>query len=97
MQTGLETDPEASLAEILAHKNNGSEFDATYRPILDRLLRGQIESKKKDLIQEFHEIVGVIVILESPLSVVALSKLIGLSEKQINITLSSFHSVLFHI
>ncbi|CAG8235214.1 unnamed protein product [Penicillium salamii] len=87
-------DPEASLAEILAHKNDGSGFDATYRPVLDRLLRGQDGGKQRRLVQEFHETVGAIVMLESPLSVVSLSRLLDLSEKQIYTTLNSFHSVL---
>jgi hypothetical protein len=87
-------DPEASLAEILAHKNDGYEFNATYRPVLDRLLRGQTKSKKSQLVKEFRETIGVIIMLKSPLSVVSLSRLLQLSEKEINRRLRSFHSVL---
>lgn len=34
-------DPDDSLAEILAHRYDGSKLDGTYLPELDRLLKGQ--------------------------------------------------------
>jgi hypothetical protein len=87
-------DPEASLAEILEHENDGSEFDATYRPVLDRFLQGQTGRRKTQLVDEFREIIVPIVMLESPLSVISLSKLLNLSVEEIDRRLSSFHSVL---
>lgn len=87
-------DPEATLSRVLAYENDGSEFNATYLPVLDRLLHGQNERKKRQLVQEFHGIVGVIVVLHSPLSVISLSKLLMLSKEQIVRRLSFLHSVL---
>ncbi|KAJ5746704.1 hypothetical protein N7520_011886 [Penicillium odoratum] len=87
-------DPVESLSDVLTHQNDESKLDSTYLPVLDRLLKGQTEGQKTDLIQEFHQVVGAIVILESPLSVLSLSKLIGLPDRRIHIRLSSLHSVL---
>ncbi|KAJ6070586.1 hypothetical protein N7467_011905 [Penicillium canescens] len=87
-------DPDASLAEVLAHQNDGSKFHATYLPVLDRLLRGQEKRRERQLIQEFHEIVGIIVMLESPLSVASLSTFLHLPKEIICRRLSPLHSVL---
>jgi hypothetical protein len=87
-------DPLDSLPEILTHQKDESKLDSTYLPVLDRLLNRQTEKQKKDLVQEFHQVVGAIVILESPLSVISLSRLIGLPERLIRLRLNSLHSVL---
>jgi hypothetical protein len=102
----LQWDPEDNLAKLLAYQDDGpqlddtsrfddmSQFDKTYLPVLDRLLEGQSKKQERELVQEFHEIVGAIVTLESPLSVSSLSRLLKTSEKQIDRRLSSLHSVL---
>ena len=87
-------DPVDSLLEILTHQKDESKLDGTYLPVLDRLLDRQTEKKRKELVQEFHQVVGAIVILESPLSVTSLSKLIGLPERLIHLRLNPLHSVL---
>ena len=69
-------------------------MDRTYAPVLDRLLVGQYRSQKNQLVREFQQIVGSIVILESPLSVTSLSKLLILPERLIDIRLKPLHSVL---
>lgn len=87
-------DPNDSLAEILAHENDGSEFNATYFPVINRLLRGQTKRKERKLVHEFQEIIGTIVMLESPLSVISLSQFIGLPKEHIDRRLDLLHSVL---
>ncbi|RJE17766.1 NACHT domain protein [Aspergillus sclerotialis] len=87
-------DPVDSLAEIFAHRNDTSQFDGTYLPVLNRLLKGQSKNQERKLIQDFREIIGAIVMLESPLSVVSLSQLLGLTEGKINRRLNSLRSVL---
>jgi hypothetical protein len=86
--------PADSLTEILAHQNEKSKLDGTYLPVLNRLLAKQGEAQKKQLIEEFRGVIGTIIILENPLSVVSLSKLIGISQRLINTRLGSLHSVL---
>ncbi|KAJ5729015.1 uncharacterized protein N7483_003523 [Penicillium malachiteum] len=91
-------DPIDSLAEILLRGNTSNirGMDLIYLPVLDRLLRrnAQDVKQKTQLVQEFQQIVGSIVLLESPLSVASLSKLLGLPERIIQLRLSLLHSVL---
>lgn len=87
-------DPADSLAEILAHRYDGSSLNRTYLPVLNRLFNRQSEKQKKQLVQEFHQVVGAIVILESPLSVISLSRLLGIPERLVHLRLNSLHSVL---
>ena len=87
-------DPIDSLTEALAHQHDQSNLDRTYLPILNRLLSGQNERQKKQLIQEFQQVVGAIVILESPLSVTSLSNLLSLPERLIQLRMRLLHSVL---
>jgi hypothetical protein len=86
--------PTDSLIEILTHQNNQSKLDATYYPILDRLLRGQDEEQKEKLLSEFHQVIGTIVILDSPLSVNALSKLLELPEDLVYRRINPLYSVI---
>lgn len=87
-------DPIDSLTNVLAHQYDQSNLDRTYLPILNRLLNGQNERQKRQLVQEFQQVVGSIVVLESPLSVTSLSKLLRLSERSIQLRLKLLHSVL---
>ena len=86
-------DPIDSLAEVLAHRYD-SNLDQTYLPILNRILAGQTERQKRQLIEEFQQVVGSIVILESPLSITSLSNLLGLPKRLIQLRLKLLHSVL---
>lgn len=83
-----------SLKEVLAHRNVGSDFDGTYLPVLSRLLKGQNKRRQNLLIQDFQDVVGAIVMLESPLPVVSLSKLLSRAEEQVSQRLRSLYSVL---
>jgi nucleoside phosphorylase len=87
-------DPVDSLAKILTYQNHGSKLDGTYLPVLDRLLNTQSEEQKMQLVQEFHYVVGTIVILASPLSVISLSRLLGCSQELVRLRLKPLHSLL---
>ncbi|KAJ9481264.1 hypothetical protein VN97_g12229 [Penicillium thymicola] len=87
-------DPEESLAEILTHRGDKPHLNRTYLPVLNRVLNNQTEKQKIQPIQELREILGTIVVLESPLPVCSLSTLTGLSENVIKRRLSSLHSVI---
>ncbi|KAJ5453440.1 uncharacterized protein N7458_004396 [Penicillium daleae] len=90
----LISDPNKSLVEILAHKNNRSEFNVTYLPVINRLLKGQTKRKEEILVHEFQEIVSTIIMLESPLSIISLSRFIRLPKEHIDRRLDLLHSVL---
>ncbi|KAJ6073173.1 NACHT and WD40 domain protein [Penicillium canescens] len=88
-------DPVDSLTELLTHQNDEFKLDGTYLPVLDRLLgRQQKKKKKEQLIKEVRQVVGAILILESPLSVLSLSGLLEMSESLIQLRLDSLRSVL---
>lgn len=87
-------DPVDSLAKILTFQNHGSKLDGTYLPVLDRLLNTQSEEQKLKLVQEFHYVVGTIVVLESPLSVISLARLLGCSQELVRLRLKPLHSLL---
>ncbi|RDK41662.1 WD40 repeat-like protein [Aspergillus phoenicis ATCC 13157] len=86
-------DPIESLSEILEYQNEESKLDGTYLPILHKLSTHG-ERRRKKIVEEFHEVVGTIVILESPLSVLSLSELLGISTRAISTRLSRLHAVL---
>ncbi|KAJ5618692.1 hypothetical protein N7528_006803 [Penicillium herquei] len=71
-----------------------SKMSSVYMPVLSELLTGQDEWESQQLLQEFKDIVGVIVLLESPLSVGALSRLLPLDADDVDSRLSLLHSVL---
>jgi hypothetical protein len=87
-------DPDDSLTAILAHQNDTSQLAGTYLPALERLLYKQSEKQKERLIEEFQHVIGAIILLEGPLTVTSLSRLIGLPKRVIYLRLHSLHSVL---
>ncbi|KAJ5301596.1 hypothetical protein N7508_006459 [Penicillium antarcticum] len=71
-----------------------TKMDKTYLPILKRLLDGQDDDEKDQMMQEFQQIVGVIILLAVPLSVHALSDLLNIQERTIIAHLDWLQSVL---
>jgi len=71
-------------------------MDKTYLPILTRLLSDEDsdESEQQQLLDEFQQIIGVIILLAVPLSINALSLFLGIRADQISNRLDSFQSVL---
>ncbi|PWY68740.1 NACHT and WD40 domain protein [Aspergillus eucalypticola CBS 122712] len=86
-------DPVQSLCEILEFQNEESKLDGTYLPVLQRLSTHN-GKRKQMIVDEFREVVGTIVILESPLSVACLSEILGIPPRVINIRLRRLHAVL---
>ncbi|KAJ5992489.1 hypothetical protein N7451_008213 [Penicillium sp. IBT 35674x] len=90
-------EPKSRLMELLRDQAKyASRMDKTYQPILTRLLDDQEndESEQQQLLQEFQQIVGVIIFLAFPLSINALSLFLGIGADQISNRLDSFRSVL---
>ncbi|KAL4860467.1 hypothetical protein BDV12DRAFT_205020 [Aspergillus spectabilis] len=90
-------EPKSRLTELLADQAKYvSKMDKTYLPILTRLLDNQEsgELEQQQLLQEFQDIVGVIVLLAVPLSINTLSLLLGIGADKISNRLDSFRSVL---
>ncbi|KAJ5948106.1 hypothetical protein N7466_001121 [Penicillium verhagenii] len=86
--------PIETLIEVLSYQGYGSQLMGTYLPVLNSLLKGQTKQQKNKLVEQYQEIFGTIALLETPLSIVSLSKLLGVSEKHIQQRLGLLHSVL---
>ncbi|KAF1978708.1 hypothetical protein BU23DRAFT_449943 [Bimuria novae-zelandiae CBS 107.79] len=87
--------PETYLSKVLGYqKSTFSQLDRTYLPILDQLLMEQEEDEKEAWLRAFRKIVGSVVILESPLSIVSLARLLQVPQKEIECRLDALHSVL---
>ncbi|KAK4652665.1 NACHT and WD40-domain containing NOD-like receptor 5 [Podospora pseudocomata] len=91
-------DPGDQLAKILEYQSGTQEseidkLDATYRPVLDRLLVGS-EVSKRSLLDEFRMVVGPIVLLAEPLPICSLARLLDIQEKVVIRRLEPLHSVL---
>jgi hypothetical protein len=90
-------DPEQCLAEVLENQNEESKLEQTYLPALNRAVSKYTGQRKVQLIQDIWEVLGTIALLESPLtplSIVSLSKLMGITTRSFKASLSSLHSVL---
>ncbi|KAL4734024.1 hypothetical protein BDV11DRAFT_175153 [Aspergillus similis] len=87
-------DPMQCLRDILKYQNQESRLDGTYLPVLDRLVSKYHGTRQKQVVQEVQELIGIIILLKSPLSVASLSKLMGISTESVNARLNSLHSVL---
>jgi NACHT domain len=86
--------PSKRLNLVLGYQKIVSKLDMTYFPILNQLFDDEDEEDRKRWASEFQEIVGSIVVLESPLSIVSLAHLLGIPKDDISCRLDSLHSVL---
>ncbi|KAJ6063670.1 hypothetical protein N7499_012350 [Penicillium canescens] len=88
--------PEERLTAVLQDEatTSTSDMDRTYLPVLHQLLNAKNKKDFERLLQEFQDIIGVIVLLAVPLSVVTLAQLTGIPENKIVNRLKRFHSVL---
>lgn len=90
-------EPDVRLKEILEDQAKyATKMEKTYMPILKRLVSNvdHDEDEKVQLLQQFHDIVGAIVLLETPLSVNALSSFLDLRLGLVQNRLNAFRSVL---
>ncbi|KAJ5275561.1 hypothetical protein N7505_004106 [Penicillium chrysogenum] len=88
--------PEERLTAVLQDKAMKSpvHMDRTYLPVLNQLHATKNKEEFELLLKEFQNIIGVIVLLAAPLSVVTLAQLTGIPGKKITNRLRRFHSVL---
>ncbi|KAI1663534.1 G-beta repeat [Pyrenophora tritici-repentis] len=89
------SDPEEYLNNVVHNpKFILSPLDQLYYLVLKQLLIGKEERDKEPWLQAFRELVGSIVILESPLSIVSLARLLQVPQAQVQHRLKGLHSVL---
>lgn len=85
--------PDSRLQQILQQEAYG-DFDQTYMPALNQMVQGLKGSSRRNAITEFKTIVGSIVTLFSPLSIISLANLLGVAAERVNNRLQMLHSVL---
>ncbi|KAL4778668.1 putative wd40 protein [Aspergillus varians] len=92
----LSWSPEERLNEFLSDPaaRSASEMDRTYLPILKQLLKRPNEADSNKLNEEFHEVIGIVILLAKPLSVNALTAFIDRRKSTVKARLESFWSVL---
>jgi hypothetical protein len=89
------SDPEEYLNNVLHDpKFILSPLDRLYSLVLNQLLIGKETRDKEPWLQAFRELAGSIVLLESPLSIVSLSRLLQIPQRQVQLRLKGLHSVL---
>jgi hypothetical protein len=87
--------PEGYLNNVLQYqKLTFSQLDRTYLPVLEQLLVEQEEDEKEAWLHAFREVVGSIVVLEKPLSIASLARLLQVPQKEVECRLDALHSVL---
>ena len=88
--------PEKRLAALLQSRAvaPASHMERIYQPVLEQLLNPQDIEDSKEILIEFRKIVGVIILLASPLRIHTLGKLLSLPEDDIRHLLDKLHSVL---
>ncbi|KAI3326415.1 vegetative incompatibility protein HET-E-1 [Xylariaceae sp. AK1471] len=88
--------PDRKLRKILEHqtKSQESKLDATYLPVLNQLLANLSDNEKTEVLQNFKNLIGSIVLLANPLSTCALAHLLDIPQDVIDSQLDSLHSVL---
>ncbi|KAJ2970873.1 hypothetical protein NQ176_g7974 [Zarea fungicola] len=87
--------PRKLLDGVLSQPNDGlPELEIVYRSILDNLIAEVSVSRQEQIIQEFQQVVGSIILLASPLSTSSLARLLSLSKDDIDSRLDLLHSVL---
>jgi hypothetical protein len=87
-------DVEQCLDEILQYQNEESKLERTYLPVLNRAVSRYDGKRKMQLLQDVREILSTIILLESPLSIISISKLMGTTTSSVKARMSPLHSVL---
>jgi NACHT domain-containing protein len=102
LSDGVLGDPKDQLERVIEYSDRrGSKLDATYRPVLDRLLLNPDDPSKQrpvpekaEILEDFRTIVGSIVILNEPLSIPSLSNLLGVKSSKITSKLKWLRAVI---
>ncbi|KAG6986971.1 Vegetative incompatibility protein HET-E-1 [Fusarium oxysporum f. sp. conglutinans] len=78
----------------LSNNNYGTHLGQTYGPVLRSIVNGVSEEDRRQIVEQTCHIVGSIVILANPLSIIAMSKLLDLPVRVVHSRLNAPHSIL---
>ncbi len=87
--------PNDRLAKVIGQQFTTSNIDAAYLTVLNQMLEDSDDSNADDgIVKEFKEIVGPIILLAEPLSIVSIAKLLGIQRSMVENLLDLLHAVL---
>ncbi|TQW01422.1 vegetative incompatibility protein HET-E-1 [Cordyceps javanica] len=87
--------PTKLLERVLSQSSDGlPQLEITYGSVLDNLTAGVSPSQQRQIIQDFRQVVGSIILLASPLSTSSLAVLLSMAKDDIDSRLDLLHSVL---
>ena len=86
--------PQDQLQGFLQKGSQGSNLNATYFPVVERLWSGLAGSMRQKVIERFKHVVGSIVLLANPLPKASLARLLGTPLNDVEDQLDLLHSVL---
>ena len=88
--------PDDRLNDVLQLRTKSleSQLDATYLPVLEKLVDGLYARQRDNVLERFRNIIGSIVVLATPLSVSALEGILNIPKTTIDGQLDLLHSVL---
>ncbi|KAH8429200.1 uncharacterized protein LDX57_006869 [Aspergillus melleus] len=87
-------DPKERVELILQQPHSDNKLVQTYRTVLDQLILDKSGIDKQQILEDFHRIVGSIVLLYDPLSVTSLARLLEVRQDTIKRRLRLLRSVL---
>ncbi|KAF9893749.1 hypothetical protein FE257_009919 [Aspergillus nanangensis] len=83
------------LKAILSDQTNyATKLEGTYIPLLNRLLMNGDEEESRQLIHEFKNTIGILILLATPLSVDSFAKLLHMETDKVQEQFELFYSVL---
>ncbi|EED12684.1 WD-repeat protein, putative [Talaromyces stipitatus ATCC 10500] len=87
--------PKRQLQKFLASQvaTSASQMDKIYLPVLNQLIHSD-EDDPTEVLKEFQDIIGTIILLATPLSIISLARLLHLPVEDITELLDPLHSVL---
>lgn len=93
------SNPAGQLKKVLDYHTSANDteldkLDATYLPILSQLVAESATNERTRRVEEFRELVGPIVLLAEPLSVLSLSRVLDIAPAVVFGRLNCLHSVL---
>ncbi|KAJ4161619.1 uncharacterized protein LMH87_007649 [Akanthomyces muscarius] len=88
--------PKKLLERVLSRSGDGlSQLETTYQSVLDNQISARASvSQRAEIIQQFRQVVGCIILLASPLSTSSLAVLLIMDKDDIDSRLDLLHSVL---
>lgn len=89
-------EPDEQLVKVLTYqsRSHASQLDAAYAPVLTQLIDGLSEADVDEVVADFQQIVGSIILLQDPLSTSVLSQLLNIPRRKVDRCLDMLHSVL---